>query len=311
MAWSVNFPATVRIGAAFLIATAFSHARAHTQQLPQTECGPLVHAGEATGFVGLPQGDLFCPRVADPKEPRTFASLLRGKAPGESEATEPLLPFETTVGAIGLGDAIGLARWAGPRAGDGVQVSIAAGIFAQFDMAAASYDLINADYVIAIPVSFRRGGFSSRLRVYHQSSHLGDEYLLRDEPERVNLAFESIELILSQAFGPVRVYAGGEQLFNREPADLESSVAHAGMELRSAPGRSVGLVGAVDAKSTEEQDWKPAWSARAGIEIGWARDPGHPPRRLQVLAEFYDGPSPYGQFYREQVRFAGVGLHLR
>jgi hypothetical protein len=285
-------------------------ARADAQQLPLTECGALVHAGEAHGFVGLPQGDLFCPRVADPKELRTFASLLRGKAPGEADGIEPLLPFETTVGAIGVGDAIGLARWGGPRAGDGLQISIAASIFAQFDMEAESFDLINADYLVAVPVTLRRGGFSARLRVYHQSSHLGDEFLLNVEPERVNVAFESVELILSQAFGPLRVYAGGEHLFNRDPPDLEPRVAHGGVEFRSAPGRSATFVAALDAKATEQQDWQPAWSLRGGLEFGWARDPGHPPRRLQLLGEFYDGPSPYGQFYREQVRFIGIGLHL-
>jgi hypothetical protein len=124
------------------------------------------------------------------------------------------------------------------------------------------------------------------------------------------MSFESIELILSQAFGPVRVYAGAETLFNREPADLDAHVVHGGIEARSAPGRSMGLLAAVDAKSSQEQDWKPALSARAGLEIGWARDVGHPPRRLQLLIEFYDGPSPYGQFYREQVRYIGAGLHL-
>jgi hypothetical protein len=284
---------------------------AQAQLPPVTECGPLVHHGEARGFTALPQGDLFCPRVADPKEGRTFISLLHGRSAGGSSADEPtVLPFETTIGAIGIGDGIGLVRWAGARAGDGLQIGIAAGIFAQFDLEAASFDLINADYIIALPVTFRRRGFSSRLRLYHQSSHLGDEFLLREEPERLNLAFESLELILSQAFGPIRLYAGAEHLFNREPDDLESTVAHAGLEVRPITNRSVRLVGALDVKSTEQQDWQPAWSARAGLEIGWARDPTHPPRVLRVLGEFYDGPSPYGQFYRDQLRYWGVGLHV-
>jgi hypothetical protein len=285
---------------------------AGAQQLPLTECGPLVHVGEAVGLVMLPQGDLFCPRVADPKEPRTFVSLLRGRSPGQAEEPDqaPLLAFETAIGAIGIGDAVGIVRWGGPRPGDGLQIGLSGSIFAQFDLETDSFDLINADYIIAVPVTFRRGGFSSRLRVYHQSSHLGDEFLLRNQPERVNLAFESIELILSQAFGPVRGYVGAERLFNRDPAELESSVAHAGLEIRPVAGRSAGLVAALDMKATEEQDWKPAWSGRAGLEIGWARDPGHPPRMLRLLGEVYDGPSPYGQFYREQLRYWGIGLHI-
>jgi hypothetical protein len=290
--------------------TAVAPSGAAAQALPTTECGAFVHAGEARGLVWLPQDDVFCPRLADPKEPRTFVSVLSGESPAQADGFEPLLAFETTIGAVGVGDGFGIVRWGGPRAGDGLQIGIAASIFAQFDLETDSYDLINADYVVAIPITIRRGGFSSRLRVYHQSSHLGDEFLLRAEAERINLAFESIELVLSQAFGPLRVYGGGEQLFNREPADLEARVAHGGIELRSSPDRPASVVAAVDAKASGQQDWKPAWSARAGFEFGWSRDPGHPPRRLQLVGEFYNGPSPYGQFYREQVRSWGIGLHL-
>lgn len=281
-------------------------------QVPEYECGLLLHASEATGVAPLPQGDVFCPLVADPKEPRSFISYQRARSPLQPADTETigLAPFDTDIGAIGLGDSFGLLRWGGRRPGDGVQVSISAGIFAQFDLDTDSYDLMNADYLIGVPVTLRRGGFSSRLRLYHQSSHLGDEFLLRDEPERLNLAFESLELMLSQALGAVRVYAGGEALFNRDPDDLDPLIAHAGAELRVGPRGRRSLVAAADVKSSEQQDWKPAWSGRAGFEFGWGRDPEHPPRVLRLLFELYNGPSPYGQFYREQIRYWGFGLHL-
>jgi hypothetical protein len=40
-----------------------------------------VHESEAVGVVGFPQDQIFCPLIADPKEPRSFASLLRGTFP--------------------------------------------------------------------------------------------------------------------------------------------------------------------------------------------------------------------------------------
>lgn len=296
------------------LAAAISLAGTAAAQLPAvTECGRRIHGAEGLGFVPLPQGDLFCPLVADPKEPRSSLSYQRGRSPAEPADDGhpgPLTAFDTEIGAIGIGDAFGLVRWGGPRPGEGLQISISAGVFAQFDLAAPSYDLINADYLVGLPITYRRGGFSSRLRIYHQSSHLGDEFLLREEPERVNLAFESLELIVSQAAGVFRVYGGGELLFNREPDDLESMLAHAGLELRSGAATSRSIVAAIDLKSSEEQDWKPAWSARAGFELRWGRDPEHPPRTLRLLGEYYDGPSPYGQFYREQLRYWGVGVHI-
>jgi hypothetical protein len=282
----------------------------HAQLPPETECGPRLHAGETTGRHLFPQGDFFCPLMADPKEPRSFASFLQGTSPAEDGELGPVAAFDTDVGAIGIGDSFGLYRWGGAAPGDGVQIGISAGVFAQFDLATSSFDLLNADYVVGLPLTIRSGRFSSRLRLYHQSSHLGDEFLIRAEPERINLAFESIELILSHVVGPARIYGGGEYLFNREPDDLEEWLAQAGTEIRLGWADALDVLGALDMKSSEQQDWKPAWSVRGGLEGRLGADPLHPPRRWSLLLEYYDGPSPYGQFYREQVRFYGIGLHV-
>src|SRR4051812_34841457 len=51
-------------------------ALAQTSNAPR--CGTGVHETESVGTVGFPQDQIFCPIIADPKEPRSFASLLRG-----------------------------------------------------------------------------------------------------------------------------------------------------------------------------------------------------------------------------------------
>lgn len=271
-------------------------------------CFSGFHPGEVSGTVFLPEGDLFCPLIADPKAERSFLSFQRGDFPALQAGVET--DSDLHIGAIGLGDAFPLVRFGRGAPGDGVQVALVGSIFAQFDLGTESVDLINADYLIGLPVTFRRSGFSSRLRLYHQSSHLGDEFLLRTDVTRENLSFESLELLLSQEVGAVRVYGGGEYLFNREPATLEKMLAHAGLEFRVGQLRGVRFVGAVDAKAAEQHDWSPGWSARAGVEIAAWRDESHPPRLWGILLEFYDGPSPYGQFFQEQVRWVGIGLHL-
>lgn len=272
-------------------------------------CG-VTHVGHSPGYEPIPSGDVFCPLVADPKGLRSFVSYLR--ADSNFVARD--------VASVGVADQFGLFRVNGARQGDGVQVSLAGSVFAQFDLGASSYDLINADYIVGLPVTLRRGGFSARLRIYHQSSHLGDELLLRGEPderiERENLSFESAEGMLSQDLGPLRVYGGGEWLFNREPERLGRSIAHYGAELRPSAAVRFGgaararLVAAVDLKSVAEQDWRTAVSARAGIEVGRPREGAERGRRWSLLAEFYDGPSPYGQFYARAVRFTGLGFHF-
>lgn len=265
-------------------------------------CGTGVHDGETRGVVGLPSGGVFCPLFADPKQVRSFATYLYGKFPRGTEGKN--------LGSVGIGDGVALLRVNGPRPGEGLQVGFDAAVFSQFSLDAPSDALLNADYLFGIPLSWRIRSFSARLRVYHQSSHLGDETLLRlgSEVTRENLSFESVELILSQELGPLRVYGGGENLFHKSPASLARWVAHGGAELRLGPPRGARFVAAADVKSSEEQEWKPAWSLKGGVEIAWWRKPDHPPRLTSIVFEYYAGPSPYGQFFLEATRFIGGGF---
>jgi hypothetical protein len=277
------------------------------QTIEAPRCGTGVHESEAIGVVGFPQDQIFCPIIADPKDPRSFASLLRGTFPSIEKPSGK----GTTIASVGLGDSFGLVRWGGPKAGEGVQLDVVGSIFAQFDLNSASNDLINADYIIGLPLTIRRDGFSVRVRVYHQSSHLGDEYLLRNsEIQRENLSFESLELLASQEIGPLRLYGGGERIFRRDPDTVEPKLLHAGAELRTGRAGPVQLVGGVDLKTTEQHNWSQAVSGRVGFEIARTLAGGHPVRLVTIMLELYKGPSPYGQFFQEDISYVGAGIHF-
>lgn len=271
-------------------------------------CGAGIPDSETRGYVPLPRGDVFCPLIADPKSMTSFVSYLRGDSAN----------FASEVASVGVADLFGLFRFSGSRPGDGVQLSLAGGVFAQFDLGSASYDLINADYLIGLPLTIRSGAFSARLRVYHQSSHLGDEFLLRsNHPTRENLSFEAAEGILSEDLGPLRVYGGGEYYIAREPNDLPNQLAHAGAELRPSSGLRFGSIGTArliaggDVKVVKpDAKWQYGISARAGLEIGRGREGPEPSRRWSIMYEFYNGPSPYGQFFQSDVRLMGVGVYF-
>ena len=278
---------------------------AQTSEAPR--CGAGVHQSEAVGVVVFPDDEIFCPTVADPKEARSFVSLLRGTFRSLDDPSGD----GTSIVSVGVGDSFGLVRWGGPSPNEGVQLGVVGSIFAQFDLGAPSNDLINADYLIGLPLTFRRNGFSARVRAYHQSSHLGDEYLLRSEDiGRENLSFESVEFLASQELGPLRVYAGGERIFRREPDTLPSKIFHGGAELRSGRAGAIQLVAGVDLKTTELHDWSPAVSGRVGLEMARRGSGEHPARLVTLMLEFYEGPSPYGQFFQDDISYIGVGLHF-
>jgi hypothetical protein len=275
---------------------------ARALDLQRSRCATSLEGEETPGFVPFPQGDVFCPLVADPKATRTYASYLFGEFPRSTGARN--------VASIGIGDSFALFRRNGDGPGDGLQVEVEAGVHAQFDLDHGN-GLVNADYVLGLPVTRRWGSFSARARIYHQSSHLGDDFLLRAEDlGREDLSFESIELILSQELGPLRLYAGGEFLFNRTPSALAPLLTHGGAELRIAAAEGARVVAALDVKTSEQQEWRPAWSARAGVEFLLSGTPGYLPRLWSILVEAYEGPSPYGQFFLEQIRYIGFGIHF-
>ncbi len=261
-----------------------------------------------TGVSLFPGDDLFRPLIADPKESTFFASLLGGSSPSRGSRT----------GSVGIGATVAIVRWAGPGPHDGLEFGLGGGVFAQFDLTRKSHDLINADYVIGLPIALRRGPYAVRFRVYHQSSHLGDEFVENRVTDRLNLSFEALELLVSRDFGPVRGYAGGEYRFNRNPQDsLEHGVLHTGVEYRY-PSPLVRMGGwgalrpviALDAQSFEYRDWRLGWSGRAGVELGPLSGAGRSGRTVRFMFELYDGPNPYGQFFAEGVTSVGFGAHF-
>lgn len=265
----------------------------------------LLLAAACHNAAALPQGDLFAPLLADPKEPQFFTHLRSVQPEGDDGVT---------LGAVGFGETFGLYRSgqgggaADGEGGDGWQLNVAGGLFAQFNLDAASSDLINADYVIGAPVTWRRGPHAVRARVYHQSSHLGDEFLLGpNPPARQNLSFESFEAIYSRNDGDWRWYAGGEYLFRREPDELEPLGLHGGAEYRTAEPVIAGarLIAGLDVKAWDQHDWEPSAALVAGLEFESAALNG---RRVRAVLELYDGFTPYGQFYEEEISYFGFGL---
>ncbi len=245
----------------------------------------------------LPGDLLFKPLIADPRWPHFGASYQ-----GHLHDKQP-----TNMAAVSLGETFTLFR---DRVGEGWwEVGIQAGVFALFDLDAFSKDLVNADYFVAVLAAYRHGDFSALTRLFHQSSHLGDEFLLRSRVNRVNLSYEGVDLKLSYDFGDVvRVYGGAGYLFHRDPSSLKPWSLQSGLEFRSPwpPAGRLRPIAAVDLQSREENSWNLDLSLRAGVQI----DGILPARNLQILLEYFRGRSPNGQFYKDKVEYLGLGVHF-
>lgn len=250
----------------------------------------------------LPRQPLFDPLIADPRWPH-FAAALHDYG-GDSGLEN--------VGSVGLGN--GFSFYQEPGLGGAWGVGLQAAVFAIFDLDAESKDLINADYWVGLPVAWRAGPWSAIVRLYHQSSHLGDEYLLRDPTarrDRLNLSYEAVDVRVARSFweGVVRLYGGGGMLLHREPEDLDRFMAQAGVELRSPWTIANGHlrpIAALDLQGTQESGWEVDKSVRVGVQLEGRDSDSY---RLQLTLEYYQGRNPNGQFYSREVEFWGLGLH--
>ena len=252
----------------------------------------------------LPAGHLFKPLLADPRWAH-FSAAYRNYQSNNFDGRD--------IAAVSFGETIPIYRNNFGHSTVQWEAGLQAGVFSDFNLDASSSDLVNTDFIVSAYSSLRSGQFSAFGRLFHQSSHLGDEFLLRKigtKFERVNLSYEGVDLKFSYEFPyGIRLYGGGGGLFHREPSALKIWSAQYGIEFRS-PWRmelaSMRPIMAADIKNHEENHWNYDVSAKAGVEFENLQVLG---RKLQILAEYYNGYSPSGQFYKEKVEYIGLGAH--
>jgi len=252
----------------------------------------------------FPQGPLFYTPMSSPKEPRTHVTYLRLNLPGGS----------FNVGSVGFGDSFGLVRWPGWGEADSWQFSISGAVLAQFNLDSNSMDLLNADYIIGFPLGYRNGPWSARARIFHQSSHLGDEYLLLPQrPDlkqtRINLSFETIELLGGWEWQGIRFSAGPSYILHTS-TPLKRYSVQGGidyMKMKPVFKPTIRPFASVLCHAWEETSWNPDVNVKVGINI---RSPNTEKRAIQIFSEFFHGNLPFGQFYKLRADYYGVGVNI-
>src|SRR5262249_44382776 len=116
-----------------------------------TPSGPAVAVEvPRRGLEVLPKGLLFAPLIADPRWPHfsaVYQRYLNDARLGNA-------------GTATFGETVSLLRGPLGEKGGAWEVGIQAGVFSLFDLDASSIDLVNADYLVGLPLSYRWGNFS-------------------------------------------------------------------------------------------------------------------------------------------------------
>ena len=261
-----------------------------TVALRESADAPASHST----VIGLPTHHLFRPLLADPRE-MSFSARYQKQTLGGIRRSATAASLAGSFGLVsGRADSV---DW---------QLGVQGGVFALFDFTDGNHDLLNADYFVGVPLSLRHGRWSSRLRLYHVSSHLGDEYLVRSpDVERINLSTETVDALLSYEWDHLRLYGGGGYIINSY-TPLTRALLQYGAELRvpEVIGRADWVL-AADIKHNEEQDWEANQSYRTGFTVSYGT------RQVALMLAHYEGYSPDGQFYVEKMRYSGVEISVQ
>jgi len=256
-------------------------------------------AGESTVRL-FPRASLFAPLCADPRWPRFTLGYTHYF--GDSEFSH--------VGTAEAGASIAIVQWNARRRG-AWELGFQGGIFSIFDFTAPSSDLVNADYLGGLTFSYAFDSLAFMTRIVHQSSHLGDEYLLHNEVNRINLSFEELDVLAS--YDPrqwARVYGGAAVILRSDPSTLDRWSLQAGGEFRPVTAktkRRFQLLLAVNLRSWQQNDWVPDASFLAGATL----DPiGESSYRVDFLLRYFVGRSPNGQFFTERIQTLGPVVQL-
>jgi hypothetical protein len=248
----------------------------------------------------LPPASLFPTLHAGASEAVTAARLV-------VSIENPTLFGQIVEGEASFGASVPLVLMVGSSTSDAIVAGVEGGVVARFNLETRERDLIASDWMFAVPLVIHRGSHWLRLRYFHTSAHLGDEYLQRFAVARVPYARDALEAVgLVQVERHVGVYAGARWAFRVDPPWHRRTVLRAGAEFGNGPrGAPVRPYGAVDAELDAQSNWRPRVTVEAGGRL--AAPSG---REMRLVLEFVTGPTAMGQFAPLTATYVAVGVEF-
>lgn len=261
--------------------------------------------------IWFPQSTLvYQPMVADPKNPGNSVGFRWGDEVIGQKVVE-----------VSLGDVFPIFRWREvfPAKGD-LEFDIVGCAWSLFKMWPDNApndewaELVNTDYLLALPLSYAFDKWSFRLQPYHISTHLGDEFLAkRPFYVRKNPSMEAVDFFTAYQFTEnLRAYAGVGWIFHSDQSfPMKPFYVEYGGEARFFGTRSYYhmLYGtpfiALFFRNWQENDWSLDATCALGYE--WSKLQGVG-RKVRLFAEYRRAYSD-GEFFNQIADFFEIRLY--
>jgi hypothetical protein len=266
---------------------------------------PLLLAGPATPATAqeriFPRVSSFELPEASPRVHGIVGRLLSARR-GESDFGRE------TEAEVGLGENFPvLALRRGPRP---ITLGFGTQVYGRFSLGDRKSALISNDWVVGLNTTAALGAWTVTGEIYHESSHLGDEYGDRFGASRLDWTREVASAWVSYGAGPVRV-TGNLSYVLIDELDLDRPGAALAADFEGRPigsllGGRVRPVGGVFFEGAAATSWRISTSAKLGVAVA---APGSG-RGIGIALLAHDGLSTQRQFYRRESRYVGVELRF-
>lgn len=254
-----------------------------------------VEMQDCWGWHVLPSGLIYRSYLAGPREPRMGTVYFHEQGAGEL--------WDST-----LGGRVGLLRYGNSSASDpqGLQIDFEGAAFPRLDPE-NDVDLVSVDFRAGMPITWRRGRWRYKAGYYHLSSHLGDEFQLKNPDfERLNYVYDA--LLFGASYFPVpavRFYGEASWAFHYKGG---ASPWEFQFGADVSPARPSGVRGdpflAANVYLRESVDYGGSFTFQTGWQ--WrGQGPGH---LLRLGLQYFDGKSVQFEFYNQTEQQIGIGL---
>jgi hypothetical protein len=255
-------------------------------------------AWTGTTITGLPNSLLWEPPFAIKREPRMLV------LPTSLDNFREKWTLDTSIGTT-------VGFWRFEPAGRDAAYQL--DLFGVVHSRLTPEELVAADYRFGVPLSARRGPWQFKLAYEHTSSHLGDEFIDLQRPNRIP-GFARDEVV----FGVGRRLAERLRLYGQVAYAFFIDYPFASTDdfrWRFDAGfewycpEPTGWKGTPFVAFNLDSRGDAAFQPGVAAQAGWLwRNPYQRLANIRLFAEYTNSRSPYGQFYLDREDFYAVGL---
>jgi len=193
------------------------------------------------------------------------------------------------------------------------EMNFGAAAFSQFELIKkddGSYlaGLLNTDFKVSGDFSLRKRNNILRLRFFHVSSHLGDDYVERNPgsaPNDKSVNYEQIDFTYLRSWGLNYWYAGAGGIITKYVFRERFSLQAGGL-INFQKSKTTNLFTSLNLNVFAENDFFP--DLRSAFGISFNRKTGSIAR---IWLEYYNGQLPYSTLDYGRVNWIGLAMWIK